>query len=130
MISEFTPIPCAWPCLPHNGWTDTKILSEHEVQYVDILHFSLLHAAEFVITCRVCFASSLQKDCFHMTSHHFWSAILVYHSTTFDCVIVVARSIPTSKMDSKEKETKCQIKSGVEYPLPISDYAKQLDLPV
>ena len=33
-------------------------------------------------------------------------------------------------MDSKEKETKSQGKSGVEYPLPISDYVKQLDLPV
>ena len=33
-------------------------------------------------------------------------------------------------MDSKEKETKCQKNSGVDYSLPISEYAKQLDLPV
>ena len=33
-------------------------------------------------------------------------------------------------MDSKEKETKCQKNSGVDYSFPISEYAKQLDLPV
>ena len=33
-------------------------------------------------------------------------------------------------MDSKEKETKCQKNSGVDYLFPISEYAKQLDLPV
>ena len=33
-------------------------------------------------------------------------------------------------MDSKEKETKCQKNSGVDYSFPISEYAKQMDLPV
>ena len=33
-------------------------------------------------------------------------------------------------MDSKEKETKSQKNSGVDYSFPISEYAKQLDLPV
>lgn len=33
-------------------------------------------------------------------------------------------------MDSKEKETKCEKNSGVYYSFPISEYAKQLDLPV
>ena len=33
-------------------------------------------------------------------------------------------------MDSKEKETKCEKNSGVHYSFPISEYAKQLDLPV
>ena len=33
-------------------------------------------------------------------------------------------------MESKEKETKCEKNSGVDYSFPISEYAKQLDLPV
>ena len=33
-------------------------------------------------------------------------------------------------MDSKEKETKCQKNSGVDYSFPISEYAKQMDLAV
>ena len=33
-------------------------------------------------------------------------------------------------MDSKEKETKCQKNSGVDYSFPICEYAKQLDVPV
>ena len=31
-------------------------------------------------------------------------------------------------MDSKEKKTKCQKNSGVDYSISISEYAKQLDL--
>ena len=49
-----------------------------------------------------------------------------YWCTTFDCVICATTIIPASKMDSKEKETKCQKNSGVDYSFPISEYAKQL----
>ena len=38
--------------------------------------------------------------------------------------------IPASDMDSKEKETKCEKNSRVDYSFPIFEYAKQLDLPV
>ena len=53
-----------------------------------------------------------------------------YWCTTFDCVILATTIILASKMDSKEKETKCQKNSEVDYSFPISEYAKQLDLPV
>ena len=33
-------------------------------------------------------------------------------------------------MDPKERETSCQNNCGVDYSIPISEYAKRLDLPV
>ena len=33
-------------------------------------------------------------------------------------------------MDPKERETSCQNNFGVDYSIPISEYAKRLDLPV
>ena len=69
-------------------------------------------------------------DRFHVTSHHFRSAILVYHFRLRNPRNFSTTIIPTSKMDSKEKEKESQNKSGVDYSFPISEYAKQLDFPV
>ena len=69
-------------------------------------------------------------DRFHLTSHHFRSAILVYHFRLRNPRNFSTTIIPTSKMDSKEKEKESQNKSGVDYSFPISEYAKQLDFPV
>ena len=72
----------------------------------------------------------LYIDRFHVTSHHFRSAILVYHFRLRNPRNFSTTIIPTSKMDSKEKEKESQNKSGVDYSFPISEYAKQLDFPV
>ena len=69
-------------------------------------------------------------DRFHVTSHHFRSAILVYHFRLRNPRNFSTTIIPTSIMDSKEKEKESQNKSGVDYSFPISEYAKQLDFPV
>ena len=69
-------------------------------------------------------------DRFHVTSHHFRSAILVYHFRLRNPRNFSTTIIPTSKMDSKEKEKESQNESGVGYSFPISKYAKQLDFPV
>ena len=60
----------------------------------------------------------------------FRSAILVYHFRLRNPRNFSTTIIPTSKMDSKEKEKESQNKSGVDYSFPISEYAKQLDFPV
>ena len=39
-------------------------------------------------------------------------------------------SFSSVKMDPKERETSCQNNCGVDYSIPISEYAKRLDLPV